>query len=100
MNAVPLSPLTIDACVRRITWDMHPGRSEAAMCQLAAALGMVAAGRLDQAEAELYLRGLAAQADPDGYAEAVRITLRADTSQITEALAALSESLTDKEVHA
>jgi hypothetical protein len=91
MNDVELSPFTIDACVRRITSDMHPGRSEAAMCQLAVALGRVAAGRLDQAEAELYLRGLAAQADPDGYAEAVRLTLRADTSELTEALAALSQ---------
>ena len=90
-NAVELSPLKIDACVRRITSDMHPGRSEAAMCQLAVALGLVAGGELKLAEAELYLRGLAAQADPDGYAEAVRITLRADTSQITEALAYCSE---------
>ncbi|HEY9522300.1 MAG TPA: hypothetical protein VIR33_03605 [Thermopolyspora sp.] len=92
MNALELSPLTTDACVRRITSDMHPGRSEAAMCQLAVALGRVAAGRLDQADAELYLRGLAAQADPDGYAELVRITLRADVSQMTEALAGLSQA--------
>lgn len=72
MNRLELSPLTADACVRRITADLHPGRSESALCQLATVLGGVAAGRLDQDSAELALRGVAAQADPDGYAEAVR----------------------------
>jgi hypothetical protein len=72
VNAVELSPMTPDACVRRITSDLHTGRSESALCQLATVLGGVATGRLDQAAAELALRGVAVQADPDGYAEAVR----------------------------
>lgn len=72
---VPLAPLTIAACVRRITSDLHPGRSESALCQLATAFGDVAAGTLDAGAAELWLRGIAAQARPQEYAEFVRLSL-------------------------
>ncbi|WP_406046571.1 hypothetical protein [Kribbella sp. NBC_00889] len=74
-NAVELSPLTIRACVRRITSDLHPGRSEAAMCSAVSYLGDAAGGLLDQHLVERVLRGLAAQAKPEEYNELVRQTL-------------------------
>lgn len=75
LNAVPVSPLTVDGCIRRITWDLHPGRWDSAAAIAIVHLGAVADGRLAAFEAELVLRGLAEQADPDGYAEAVRLVL-------------------------
>ena len=90
---VELSPLTPSGMVRRITSDRHPIRTESAFCYLVTLLGVAAERGLTRAEAVRELRALADVADPDGYAEAVRITLRADTAQMTEALAALSEEV-------
>lgn len=74
-NALPLSPMTIDACVRRITSDLHPTRWDSAACVALAHLAYAATGGLDAFGAEMAIRCLAELADPDGYAEAVRQTL-------------------------
>lgn len=75
MNHVEMSPLTFRGMASRITGDLHPGRSEAVMCYAVNLLAEVAAGTFTAAEAANCLRGLAAQAKPDEYAEAVRQTL-------------------------
>jgi hypothetical protein len=77
MNHLEMSPLTFHGMARRITGDLHPGRSEAVMCYAVNLLAEVAAGTFSPAEAAECLRGLAAQAKPDEYAEAVRQTLEA-----------------------
>lgn len=74
-NAVELSPLTLVGLTKRITADLHPGRSESAMCYAVVVLADVAAGKLSPAEAERCLRGLAGLAQPDEYAESVRQVL-------------------------
>jgi hypothetical protein len=75
MNALPLSPLTFSGMVRRITADLHPGRSESALCVAVTTLGMVAEGTLSPELAADQLRGLACMSDPDGYNAAVRQVL-------------------------
>ena len=90
---VELSPLTPAGMARRITSDLHPIRTESAFCYLVTVLADAAEVGLSSAEALRILRGLADQADPDGYAETVRITLGADVSQMTEALAGLSQAV-------
>lgn len=77
MNTVELSPLTFAGMAKRITADLHPGRSEAALCTLVLVLAEVASGRRTPESAGDLLRAVAAQAAPDEYAEAVRQTLHA-----------------------
>jgi hypothetical protein len=75
MNRVELSPLTFRGMAKRITADLHPGRSEAAMCYAVHLLAEVASGNFNQGEAAEQLRGMAVQAKPDEYAAAVRQVL-------------------------
>lgn len=77
MNAVELSPLTPQGMAKRISSDLHPGRSEAALCTLVLVLADIASGRSDADAAGRMLRGLASAAQPDEYAEAVRQSLQA-----------------------
>lgn len=77
MKTVELSPLTFAGMAKRITADLHPGRSEAALCTVVLVLADVASGRSTAEHCGELLRAIAAQAAPDEYAEAVRQTLHA-----------------------
>ena len=84
MNTLELSPLTFRGMAKRVTADLHPGRSEAAMCYAVNLLAEVASGNFTPAEAADKLRGLAVLAKPDEYAELVRQTLALAETPYTE----------------
>lgn len=72
MNAVELSPLTFRGMAKRITADLDPARSEAALCYMVALLEDIASGRVTPEHAADLFRGLAVAARPDKLALQVR----------------------------